>query len=271
MNRAAVLGSPINHSLSPLLHNAAYKKLGIEAEYQAFEVTSEGLRGFLEGHLASSSWVGFSLTMPLKETICSISRDLGIELDEISSRIHSANTLHRHEERWRATSTDVSGFQFLLRNHNFRDCTIIGAGGTARAALEALEESVSVNIVSRNSKREDELRRAFPRRQLTFIPWSELARAWSASLVISTVPIAAVPDLIPTFTPPELLIDALYSPWIPPLSKIQIDSGADLISGIDLLSAQALRQIELMTEVVFDKAEIFRYLKEVAEEALQQK
>jgi len=78
MKNAAVLGSPIMHSLSPTLHNAAYEKLGIDATYSAIEVGSSQLESFLKNQLTDSSWMGFSLTMPLKEELCALADNLGI-------------------------------------------------------------------------------------------------------------------------------------------------------------------------------------------------
>lgn len=268
MKRAAVLGSPIKHSLSPTIHNAAYRRLGIDAAYEASEVDSHSLQSFLEARLPHSDWMGFSLTMPLKERICEISEGLGISLDERSSRISSVNTLYREGNAWKGTSTDVSGFSFLLKDYQCSSATIIGAGGTARAAIAALGEECLINVVRRDVKRENEIREAFPNRLISFTNWSDLEQSWNRPLVILAVPIEATPELESSFSPPEILVDALYSPWMPPLSRLQSASGMKLISGIDLLCAQALGQIRLMTSVTFDDYELFSYLKSVAEQAL---
>ena len=268
MKRAAVLGSPIKHSLSPTIHNAAYRRLGVDAMYDANEVDSQSLQSFLESKLPKSDWVGFSLTMPLKERICEISEDLGISLDDRSLRISSVNTLYREGNAWKGTSTDVSGFSFLLKDYQFSSATIIGAGGTARAAIEALDQECLINVVRRDVKREREIREAFPDRLISFTNWSELDQSWNRPLVILAVPIEATSELESSFSPPEVLVDALYSPWMPPISRLQSASGMKLLSGIDLLCAQALDQIRLMTSVAFDDLELFSYLKSVAEQAL---
>jgi shikimate dehydrogenase len=268
MKFAAVLGSPIKHSLSPTIHGAAYRKLGFDAVYEACEVDSQGLQEFLSSKLAQSDWIGFSLTMPLKEKICEIAQDLDISLDDQSIRISSANTLYRDGDSWKGTSTDVLGFSFLLENLDIREATIIGAGGTARAAIEALGEDCAIKIVRRDDKRDDAIRRAFPNREISFSPWVDFDNAWSRTLVVVAVPIEATPDLVKTFRPPEILIDALYSPWLPPVSELQSQSGMKLFSGIDLLCAQALGQIRLMTSETFDENEIFSFLKSVALEVV---
>ena len=101
MNRAAVLGSPISHSLSPTLHKRAYEILGIEAQYDAVEVPSGALSEFIENvnSTNSTNWLGFSLTMPLKEEVLTIADDI----DPLAKRINSANTLIPISPRkWRA-------------------------------------------------------------------------------------------------------------------------------------------------------------------------
>jgi len=268
MKRAAVLGSPIKHSLSPLIHNAAYRLLGIDAAYDSCEVQVLDLKDFLGDRILDDEWIGFSLTMPLKEKVCEIAESLKIEVDSQASRIRSANTLYRSGNNWKATSSDVSGFSFLLRGEKFDSVTIFGAGGTARAAIEAIDAKIPITVVNRNAKREEELSQAFLDRKISFITWEKSAEAWSNDIAIVAVPINAISDLVESFSAPRLLIDALYSPWIPPLSRKQIEAGKRLMSGIDLLCAQALRQIGFMTGINFDEEELFIHLKKVAEEHL---
>ncbi len=100
---AAVLGSPIGHSLSPLLHNVAYKHLGVQGQYEAIEVKS----GQLSEFLSTTQKDVFSLTMPLKEELV----DLGFPTSELTKRIRSANTLIKVGDTWKVNSTDVVGFQ----------------------------------------------------------------------------------------------------------------------------------------------------------------
>lgn len=268
MKHAAVLGSPIQHSLSPLIHNAAYRFLGIDAAYDSYEVLSENLVDFLGSKISHDEWIGFSLTMPLKEKVCEIAERLEIDVDSQASRIRSANTLYKSGSQWRATSSDVSGFSFLLQGQEVDNVTIFGAGGTARAAIEAIDARIPITVVNRNAKREAEISRAFPDRNFSFVTWEKSADAWNNPIAIVAVPINAISDLVETYSAPELLIDALYSPWVPPLSRKQIEAGKRLMTGIDLLCAQALRQIELMTGINFDEAELFTHLKKVAEEHL---
>jgi shikimate dehydrogenase len=156
MFRAGVLGSPISHSLSPLLHNFAYESLGADGKYEAIEVKSGELHSFLEREFnsgsASENWRGFSLTMPLKEELVSlVSSTLPIEIKiEKSALISgSANTLYFSGEIspltskpiWIARSTDTTGFHRLfIERFPVGGIEIWGAGGTTRAILSALSQ-----------------------------------------------------------------------------------------------------------------------------------
>lgn len=265
MRKAAVLGFPINHSLSPAIHNAAYRNLGFKGSYSAHEVRAEELKPFLAEQISNPEWIGFSLTMPLKEEICRIAKDVDIEVDQRSLRISSANTLHRVGNTWRATSTDVTGFQYLFSQRELGEIALLGAGGTARAAIEALpNDTKEVVVYRRSQERDDALRNAFPERKLQFQNWQDIESAWMFTTVINTVPMSACIEAARSFRSPTLLIDSLYSPWLPPFSQRQSEESGDLITGVDLLCAQALDQIRFMTGENFDNDEMFHFLKEEA-------
>ena len=265
MRRAAVLGSPIKHSLSPVIHNAAYEMLGIEARYSAEEVGSDELDVFLTAQLIDPSWIGFSLTMPLKEVICSLVQKFNIEIDPVAARIQSVNTLYKSKNSWSAFSTDVTGFSYLLGNRELPTISILGSGGTARAAVESLPNSSLITIYRRSADRDALFHSAFPTRRIVFKDWSYVDESWSSDLVINAVPIAAINELVPKFKAPRLLLDALYSPWMPPLTALQMSAGSEVISGLDLLCAQALEQIVLMTGEDFDKDEMFSFIRKRVE------
>lgn len=137
-HRAAVLGSPIAHSLSPVLHNAAYRALGLDDwEYGRFELDEAGLPDFLAG-LAPGTWAGFSLTMPLKRAVIPL-------LDEVSETalaVDAVNTLvFEADGRRTGDNTDVLGLVAALRERGIErvpSAAVLGAGATASSALAAL-------------------------------------------------------------------------------------------------------------------------------------
>ena len=137
--RAAVLGSPIAHSLSPVLHNAGYQALGLsDWSYDSHRVEAEELLGFVES--LGSEWRGLSLTMPLKQA-CLLVAD---EVTEVAAQAEAANTLVRLADGgWRADNTDIHGLVAALRPVWPDGCVtaaVLGAGSTARSALLALAE-----------------------------------------------------------------------------------------------------------------------------------
>lgn len=247
MIKAGVLGSPISHSLSPLLHRAAYAQLGIAGEYQAYEVKSGELESFLHARL-SENFTGFSLTMPLKEEVLSYVPDV----DPMAREIASANTVINIDGKWRASSTDYLAFQRLLSDINFSRVAIIGGGGTARAAMGALRDRVDhVDVLLRSPERISALQIAGAGISVEALSMEAVLDSYD--LVISTVPAGVISESQAAKVQPSgVLIDVLYHPWPTPLASRWINAGSTVISGRDLLVEQALDQISLMTGQVFD-------------------
>jgi shikimate dehydrogenase len=260
IKRAAVLGSPISHSLSPLIHNYAYSLLEYPAVYEAIEVKSGELSEFLARELASSEVLGFSLTMPLKEELAQLSTP-ALQVDARAKSINSANTIYMDGQSWKVSSTDVEGFEFLLKDLSFSTVSILGAGGTARAAIASLSDrDVNIDIYRRSTSRDASLSAAAMSSQIEIYDWDKCARAWKSELVINTIPSDQVLTMIKEFSSPKILLDATYSPWPPGLTKQQLDAKGLLVSGLQLLAAQAVYQISLMTQIDFDKTWLYKKL-----------
>ena len=260
MKRAAVLGSPISHSLSPLIHNHAYSLLECPAIYEAIEVTSGQLSEFLTRELASSQVLGFSLTMPLKEELAQLSTP-ALQVETRAKSINSANTIYKDGQSWKVASTDVDGFEFLLKELSFSTVSILGAGGTARAAIASLSDrDVKIEIYRRSTSRDASLSAAAMNSQIEIYDWDKCARAWKSDLVINTIPSDQVLSIIKEFSSPKILLDVTYSPWPPGLTKQQLDAKGVLVSGLQLLAAQAVYQISLMTQIDFDKTWLYNEL-----------
>jgi shikimate dehydrogenase len=267
MIKAAVLGSPISHSLSPLLHNTAYAQLGIQGGYEAIEVNAGGLAKFMDDR--DESWTGFSLTMPLKEEAISYAD----HVDELAKRINSANTLYKDGGVWRATSTDVIGFSQALQFHKIAikgHVVILGAGATARAAAAACDGSAEqITVINRSLSRVQGMSEAVLESELSFLDWNSLNVLSDADLVISTAP-AGVTDLIdlPEKTSAPFF-EVLYKPWPTPASALWASRGGTVIDGLDLLIHQAIAQIEIFTGKTFDSASMYLQLRSVGLAALK--
>ena len=249
MIRAAILGSPISHSLSPILHRRSYEILGISGSYEAIKVEPSRLASFLDS--LDADWTGFSLTMPLKEEILKIAE----VIEPLAVSINSANTLIRVGERWKALSTDVNGFSAALRAHEvigYSSVGILGAGATARAAARAVDgRGREIFIWQRRSDhskiREEEMRQAAPKCALHFLEWG--AEIPSLDLLINTTPRGVADDLAAQIGRhvSAVLFEALYNPWPTSLLERWRERGLVAIDGLDLLVHQGIDQVALMT------------------------
>ena len=250
MIRAAVLGSPINHSLSPLLHNTAYRRLGIAADYQAIELTPERAFDFFD-EISKSDWRGFSLTMPLKETIISLGEKLEFSIDPSAKRALSGNTVVRQGDNFHVTSTDRTAFQRLLKGYPGVRVAIIGGGGTARAALSALEGSdCEVDFLLRTPGRANVLQSIADGLNLKFFSMDHALDGYE--IVISTVPSGVSDEIARGLTRRiPFFFEVLYNPYPTKLLARCRDLGSQTLDGIDLLVEQALDQIALFSGVEF--------------------
>ena len=249
--RGAVLGYPIEHSLSPALHKAAFKLLGVSGEYSAIEVRSGGLQNFLQERGEEFDYL--SLTMPLKEEALELKMD--ITIDDLGRRIQSINTLVKREGSWSATSTDGSGFVKALNNaeyERFEKVLILGAGGTARAVAGALDEiATSVDVMRRSVRRSPAIAACFQKIECNFLDWDDLADLSSYDLVVNTTPSGAA-DLVAenlSNSVNGLLFDVLYKPWPTLLGRRWSDAGGKTLGGLELLLYQGIDQLNLVTNV----------------------
>jgi shikimate dehydrogenase len=250
VRRAAVLGSPVAHSLSPVLHRAAYEQLGLhDWTYERYEVDEAGLAAFLGG--TDEQWAGLSLTMPLKRAVIPM-------LDETSptaESVEAANTVVFRGRRLIGDNTDIPGMVAALRERGIgrvEHAAVLGAGATASSALAALAQICDGHVTAyvRGAQRAREMRGWGERLgvQVRTAAWDDAAEALSAPLVIATTPAGstdALADRVPER--PGTLFDVLYDPWPTRLAAAWAERGGAVVSGLDLLVHQAVLQVELMT------------------------
>ncbi|MFL6128889.1 MAG: shikimate dehydrogenase [Mycobacteriales bacterium] len=252
--RAAVLGSPVAHSLSPALHAAAYAALGLTGwRYDAIECDEAGLSGFVDR--LGPEWAGLSLTMPLKRAALRVAD----EVSPLAAAVGAANTLlldgsggrgHR-----RVDNTDVPGIASALREAGLERVSravVLGAGGTAQAALAALAElgERQPTVLVRDTSRTSELRTAADRLGVRPTVRGTLTRAPlpEADLILSTLPRGAADRLRPVrWDPGTVVLDVVYAPWPTPLAAAAAEAGCRVVSGLAVLLHQAVAQVELMT------------------------
>jgi shikimate dehydrogenase len=241
-----VLGQPITHSLSPVLHRAAYADLGLtDWRYDAFECGAEDLAARLAG--SGPEWVGFSCTMPLKRVALS----LATEARRRAAAVGAANTLLRRADGWVADNTDVLGVLGAIAERALPTTLValLGAGGTAQAVVGALAELGVAHITAhvRAPERARELLTTADRVGVT-VQLRSLDDPISAGLVVSTLPAGAADPLAArTWPASAALLDAVYSPWPTPLADAVCAAGGVAVGGAVILLHQAAAQVELMT------------------------
>lgn len=267
--RAAVLGSPIAHSLSPVLHRAAYRELGLSHwSYDRFEVDEDALPGFIDG--LDRSWAGLSLTMPLKRAVIPL-------LDGISdtaSSVEAVNTVVLTADGRRyGDNTDIPGMIAALRERGVErvpSAAVLGAGATASSALAALARICTGEVTAyvRSAARAEEMRGWGERLGVAvrIADWADAAGAFEAPLVVATTP-AGTTDALAAAVPerPGTLFDVLYDPWPTSLAAAWSRNGGAVVGGLDLLVHQAVLQVEQMTGA--EKAPLAA-MREAGEEAL---
>lgn len=251
MTRLALLGSPVDGALSPVLHRAAYAAMGLPWTYHAIECQPQDLARFLDS--LDGSWRGFSLTMPLKRTVV----PLLDEASETVSRIGAANTIVvTPSGRLVGENTDLYGMVQALREAGVTTVsavTVLGAGATACTALAAARElgCDQAVVVARDTGRARCLLGAPAERigiTATIAAWAAADRYLAADLVVSALPPQAADALAPLWTRGAgTLMDVTYRPWPSRFARAAQESGRRVVGGLPMLVHQAARQVVLQT------------------------
>ncbi|MBB1153316.1 shikimate dehydrogenase [Amycolatopsis dendrobii] len=253
--RAAVLGKPVAHSLSPVLHRAAFAALGLDGwTYDRVETDAAELPGFVDG--LGPEWVGLSVTMPGKRAAL----DYAAEVAPRAAAVGAANTLVRRPDGWLADCTDVEGVTGALRcaggySPSAGDqAVVLGAGGTAAAAVVGLAELgvTTVRLVVREPARASETVDAAKRAGLDVdvLRWSEADFAElpdATAVLVNTVPPDAVVPHLAELSRIGSVLDVIYHPWPTPLAEAVERRGGRLATGLDMLLHQAFGQAEHFT------------------------
>lgn len=245
--RCGVLGDPVAHSLSPVLHRAGYAELGLGWEYDAHPVRAGALAGFLAG--LDSEWRGLSVTMPLKREAMGLADTRSAAADLAGG----ANTLVLEAGAVHADNTDVPGARTALRERYdgpVTAATVLGGGATAASTALALCDlgARSITLLVRSPERATETVRvlgrhpAGPRVTVGSLATDEVL----GEVVVSTVPAAAQDaGLVDRCGEVPVVFDVIYEPWPTPLARSAV--GRVLVGGLDLLLHQAALQFEMFT------------------------
>jgi shikimate 5-dehydrogenase len=254
--KAAVLGSPIAHSLSPVLHRAAYQALGLAGwSYQAIECDSGHLPGLLAG--CGPEWAGLSLTMPLKRAVL----PLLDRTEPLAQQVGAANTVVFTGGLRHGHNTDVPGMLGALAeasggtaSRRWDPVLIVGAGATACSALAAVRElgTRDATVAVRDPARAHDLLAAAERLGVAVrLAAFDSPGIPAPGLLMSTVPTGAADQyaqrLRQAALRPRLVFDVVYDPWPTPLAGAARQLGIPVVGGFALLLHQAAGQVTLMT------------------------
>ena len=262
--RYGLVGHPIEHSISPAMHNAGFKALGIDAHYVLRPTQKQGVPGLLR-EMQEGVWAGLNVTIPLKTIIAQ-----HIEQDMLAARAGAVNTLVNQHGSWYGTNTDIHGILQPLLNMAFipkhRNALILGAGGAARAALIAMEHfGLHCYIAARKQEAAQNLishvKPLYGAHALTL----DDARTLTApiDIVLQATPVGRAGerhslawDKIHSET---VAFEMLYKPATTPFLQDARSAGCVLIPGWKMLLNQGMRAFHLWTsreapEAVMEKA-----------------
>ena len=252
-HRAAVLGRPVEHSLSPVIHAAGYRAVGLDDwAYTRIDCGAEDLPRIVAD--APAEFAGFSVTMPGKFAALAVAR----EVTPRARAIGSANTLVRIPGGWRADNTDCEGVSAALGELGVGNpaagdrAVLVGAGGTARPALWALGRAGfrAVTVINRSDRSAELAPLAdtlgIDVRWTVSDPERAATAVTGAAVVISTVPSAALAGMEDDLARVPVL-DVIYDPWPTPLARAAADNGVPVVGGDVMLAGQALSQFEQFT------------------------
>lgn len=252
--KAGVVGSPIEHSLSPVMHRAAYAQLGLDWSYEAHEIRAGELEDFVE--TLDEQWRGLSVTMPGKREAAELAGDV----DDVTARLGVANTLVRSSARgWDAHNTDVPGAENALRTVGVRaieSMRVVGAGATA---------SSMILVASRLGAERVELVVRDRTRAMAALQLAQQLGLQSDAVSIDD-PVLEPVDLLVSTAPgapfagrehefagaASAVFDVIYDPWPSALLESARMSGLAVVSGVDLLAHQGALQVHLMTGELVD-------------------
>lgn len=231
-NHFAVLGSPISHSKSPIIHSAAFSFLGADSDYQSVEL-KDGLADWVAN--LESDWLGLSLTMPLKKEALAVAE----RVDYLAIEAQAANTLIRTESGWDAYNTDIFGISQVVADVEFETVSVLGTGATARSAIIAMQQrDKKVLVWGRNEIAGTRIAKEFE------CDWVPFTKAVAADLTISTLPGGGLDQYLEALSPKGMLLDVAYDPWPSEAAKLW-SLNQKVFSGIEMLIWQAVGQQRL--------------------------
>ncbi len=259
----ALIGNPVNHSLSPIMQNAALEYLGLDLIYIAIPCKDEDLKLVLNS-LKKINCKGLNITIPYKEKVF----DLCSEISPIAKKLKAINTLKLNsEQKWSATNTDVEGFIYPLKTVNLtkKQSMVLGSGGAARSVIQGLINLnlSTITVVSRNKSSLDAIIKNFGNQieihGLLNNDNQTQNLIEEADLIVNTTPIGMKTitneaNVLPygetfwrSLSSKTIVYDLIYNPAPTPLLKFSAKKGCITIDGLQMLVAQGVKSLSFWT------------------------
>ncbi|PIR55557.1 shikimate dehydrogenase [Candidatus Peregrinibacteria bacterium CG10_big_fil_rev_8_21_14_0_10_36_19] len=242
MKKYGILAHPANHSLSPIMHNASFKALEIDASYEIFDVAEDNLDAFLED--ARKNLAGFSVSLPYKEILMN-KVDV---LDEACLKIGALNTVVNRNGKLFGYNTDYIGALKALGDVSDKKIALLGAGGSAKAIFYGLSKAgANVFVFNRDKSKATLLAggNGFGLEKISG-PFDVLIQSTS---IWTINPSAVLEDLISeeVLEQVDTVMDIIYKPLITPLLKKASEMGKKIVTGEKMLLYQAMEQFKIWT------------------------
>ncbi len=277
-----IMAYPVEHSLSPLMHNFYAEQMGIDFVYVPFKVQKEQVKAAIRGAYALNL-TGMNVTVPHKQTVIPYLK----ELDSAAKSIGAVNTLVRTEGGYKGYNTDASGFLRAIKGAGIhisgQDCLLIGAGGAAKAVAYILGEqgAASVIVLNRNEQRAwtlaQEMNQLFKRNFMTALGLHDYGRLEEKSwLAIQTTTVGMHPDIEASpvqdkafYKKISVAMDVIYTPANTQFMTLVEEAGGRAISGLDMLIYQGIEAFELWNPGQKVSEEIVAKARQMMEEILE--
>ncbi|MER3435511.1 MAG: shikimate dehydrogenase [Leptolyngbya sp. ERB_1_1] len=264
-----VIGDPIEHSLSPIMHNAAIAQMQIDFAYVPFRIRSSDLETAIAGFNAIDLQ-GFSVTIPHKQAIM----PLLSEITEVAKAIGAVNTVWKSNRGWSGTNTDIVGFVAPLKDRSWNQsiALILGNGGAARAVVAGCAELgfAEIHVVGRNAEKLQDFAKTWTLDSLSVHTWDQLCEILpQADLVVNTTPIGMSPHADQSPLTEEqaeqirstaIAYDLIYVPNPTRFLRQAQQRGAEAIDGLEMLVQQGAAALEIWTQQAVPDAVMRRSL-----------
>lgn len=240
----AVIGDPIAHSLSPLMHNSGYRSAGIEAEYQRFQIPAHALGEAVQG-LKALGYAGWNVTIPHKESILAFLDDL----TPYAQKAGAVNTVKADQGKLIGHNTDGLGFvrsvEGLLAGFDGRRAVILGSGGAAKGICLALaERGMKIHILNRTLDKARELSETLGQRGYEATYGELKPGEWmkEADLLVQTTSVGLKNEPFPFslkgIRPQAVVVDIIFRPRVTPFLKDAEAQGCQTLNGLGMLLYQ---------------------------------